>query len=237
MADHTTNTVFVRRTGGKHLPKQQNCRQCGDVFTKNGNSDRAFCGEGCKARYRTFYREAKKPIRFAVYKYSCAFCGKRCTSQSVVSRYCSTECSSLFQDRAKHPGRFKPRPCIVCGKQFTPAPRSWQRSHCSEQCSAQTDRKHKRTARVRRKALQRGVSVESVDPIKVFTRDGWKCKLCGVRTPKAKRGTYHHDAPELDHIIPLSRGGNHSYLNTQCACRSCNAAKGDRPMGQMLLFG
>jgi 5-methylcytosine-specific restriction endonuclease McrA len=33
---------------------------------------------------------------------------------------------------------------------------------------------------------------------------------------------------ELDHIVPLSRGGKHSIGNTTTACRSCNASKSDR---------
>jgi len=82
----------------------------------------------------------------------------------------------------------------------------------------------------------RAVAVESVDPIKVFDRDGWRCQLCGKKTPKAKRGTYSRNAPELDHIMPLSLGGEHSYRNTQCLCRSCNGSKSNTPMGQLSLL-
>jgi 5-methylcytosine-specific restriction endonuclease McrA len=32
----------------------------------------------------------------------------------------------------------------------------------------------------------------------------------------------------IDHIIPLSRGGTHSFSNLTCACRTCNEQKGDR---------
>lgn len=95
----------------------------------------------------------------------------------------------------------------------------------------------KRAHRLKRKAKQRAVTVETVDPIKVFDRDGWRCQLCGVKTPKAKRGTYQPTAPELDHIVPIGKGGEHSYRNTQCACRQCNAAKSDTPRGQLLLVG
>jgi 5-methylcytosine-specific restriction endonuclease McrA len=35
----------------------------------------------------------------------------------------------------------------------------------------------------------------------------------------------------------LSVGGEHSYLNTQCACRQCNQEKGNRGGGQLRLFG
>jgi 5-methylcytosine-specific restriction endonuclease McrA len=69
--------------------------------------------------------------------------------------------------------------------------------------------------------------VENVDPFKVFARDKWHCQDCGVATPRSKRGSYDADAPELDHIKPLSKGGAHSYKNTQCLCRRCNQEKSD----------
>jgi 5-methylcytosine-specific restriction endonuclease McrA len=70
----------------------------------------------------------------------------------------------------------------------------------------------------------------------VFARDGWLCHICGGRTDKARRGTYHPNAPELDHIVPLAKGGAHSYANTACAHRKCNAAKSDTIMGQPSLL-
>jgi 5-methylcytosine-specific restriction endonuclease McrA len=77
---------------------------------------------------------------------------------------------------------------------------------------------------------------ERFDPIAVFERDRWHCHLCGCRTPQRLRGTFEANAPELDHIIPLAAGGEHSRRNTACACRRCNIAKADRPMGQLRLI-
>jgi len=34
---------------------------------------------------------------------------------------------------------------------------------------------------------------------------------------------------EVDHIEPLSRGGDHSYENCAPVHRGCNARKGDKP--------
>jgi 5-methylcytosine-specific restriction endonuclease McrA len=82
----------------------------------------------------------------------------------------------------------------------------------------------------------RGATVELVDPIKVFERDGWRCQLCMRKTPARLRGSYDPRAPELDHIVPISKGGAHSYINTQCACRECNGKKLDRPLGQLRLI-
>lgn len=38
-------------------------------------------------------------------------------------------------------------------------------------------------------------------------------------------------APELDHIIPLAKGGPHTKANTARACRGCSLAKGDSFIG------
>lgn len=85
--------------------------------------------------------------------------------------------------------------------------------------------------------MKLGATTEKVDPFKVFDRDRWRCQLCGIKTPKAKRGGFEKDAPELDHIVPLSKGGEHSYRNTHCACRRCNGSKKDATRGQFRLFG
>lgn len=78
--------------------------------------------------------------------------------------------------------------------------------------------------------------VEAVNPTVVFERDGWRCRNCRCKTPQALRGTYKSNAPELDHIVPLARGGEHSYRNTQLLCRKCNGEKADGPGGQLRLI-
>jgi 5-methylcytosine-specific restriction endonuclease McrA len=50
----------------------------------------------------------------------------------------------------------------------------------------------------------------------VFARDGHKCQYCN----KA--------AENIDHVMPRSRGGPHSWDNVVASCRACNARKEDR---------
>lgn len=105
--------------------------------------------------------------------------------------------------------------------------------YCSTACAKRNVR---RLARKKERARLRTQAIENVNPIKVFERDKWKCQSCGVMTPRKLRGTYDDRAPELDHIMPLSLGGAHSYMNTQCLCRKCNAAKSDTAPTQPSLF-
>jgi len=64
-------------------------------------------------------------------------------------------------------------------------------------------------------------------------------RLVGNREPRHERG---HDAiqryPTLDHLIPLSLGGSHTYENVKCACLRCNCKKSsDAANDQLLLIG
>jgi 5-methylcytosine-specific restriction endonuclease McrA len=111
--------------------------------------------------------------------------------------------------------------CTECEQQFqsflTP-------SHCKI-CRLKESRRAIRSAR---RAKIRGVKKEVVYPYKVFTRDQWTCQCCGITTPKKLRGTLEPNAPEMDHIIPLAKGGDHSYGNCQCLCRKCNGEKQEK---------
>ncbi len=87
-----------------------------------------------------------------------------------------------------------------------------------------------------REIRQRGVATEYVDPILVFTRDRWRCQLCGRSTPTSLCGKQKSCSPTVDHIVPIARGGAHSYQNVQCACLRCNVRKQARIKGQFRLF-
>ena len=50
----------------------------------------------------------------------------------------------------------------------------------------------------------------------VFARDGWTCQYCGA------------PAENLDHVVPKSRGGAHTWDNVVAACRRCNSKKENR---------
>jgi 5-methylcytosine-specific restriction endonuclease McrA len=50
----------------------------------------------------------------------------------------------------------------------------------------------------------------------VFARDGHACQYCGS------------PAENIDHVVPRSRGGTHTWDNVVAACRPCNVRKRDR---------
>ena len=54
----------------------------------------------------------------------------------------------------------------------------------------------------------------------MFARDGHRCQYC------------HRAAENIDHVLPRSRGGEHSWDNVVASCRSCNARKEDRTLAE-----
>jgi 5-methylcytosine-specific restriction endonuclease McrA len=50
----------------------------------------------------------------------------------------------------------------------------------------------------------------------VLRRDGRRCGYCGKR------------ADTIDHVVPRSRGGTHTWDNCVAACRLCNSRKADK---------
>ncbi len=50
----------------------------------------------------------------------------------------------------------------------------------------------------------------------VFARDGHRCQYC------------ERAAESIDHVVPRSRGGSHTWDNVVACCRRCNSRKQDR---------
>ena len=58
---------------------------------------------------------------------------------------------------------------------------------------------------------------------RIFERDGYKCAYCGS-----------DHSPEIDHIHPVSKGGNSVDDNLQVLCKACNSSKGNELVNQAL---
>lgn len=59
----------------------------------------------------------------------------------------------------------------------------------------------------------------------IFARDGHTCQYCG---------RYGGDLT-VDHVLPRSRGGQHTWDNVVTACRSCNHRKGGKTLQEARL--
>ena len=70
-----------------------------------------------------------------------------------------------------------------------------------------------------RKALSKKTRFE------VFKRDGFCCQYCGSHPPKV--------VLEVDHICPVSKGGDNSEGNLITSCFDCNRGKSDIPLSSV----
>lgn len=65
---------------------------------------------------------------------------------------------------------------------------------------------------------------------RIYERDGRHCKACGVEVLFG--GTTHspfHRCPppgQIDHIVPVARGGQNDDANLRLLCLTCNMQKG-----------
>lgn len=71
----------------------------------------------------------------------------------------------------------------------------------------------RRQSAKQRRAIEEARKIPPQDRQWVFQEAGWTCVYCG------------DVATEIDHILPVSRGGNRRRRNLAAACRSCNREK------------
>lgn len=143
----------------------------------------------------------------------------------------------------------KTHKCVVCGSLFSIQDYMDDCSlieiqHNPKYCSAECKKKHtkqeqknyrklnhtKKADNNRHRARKYGGNYESgITLAKMIKRDGLRCALCGgLCNPddhswsKYSGPTY----PSIDHIIPMSKGGSHTWDNVQVAHIMCNSLKG-----------
>lgn len=87
-----------------------------------------------------------------------------------------------------------------------------------------------------RRARKRGATTEQFSPADIFERDRWICGLCRKKIRKDLAWPDRRSA-SLDHIVPLSEGGDHSRANTQASHLRCNLRKGIGGSQQLSLIG
>jgi hypothetical protein len=62
--------------------------------------------------------------------------------------------------------------------------------------------------------------------LKIFEKDGYKCYKCGKQLTRF--------SATLDHLNPVSEGGDNSYDNLATCCLHCNSMRGAKPISDLL---
>lgn len=196
------------------------CKECGETFEHCADSGRRYgirC-PACQLRKRKEQQAVKEARAIA-------------RQQAEIER-------ESRKVEAKERFFNEPHVCKECGQTFSyrtycmlegvPEDNISKVVFCSDRCRRRhTSRLHSRGKHIRR-AKKYGVEYDrSVTLEKLIEKKGLSCSICGLTCFYS--GDSNADLyPSIDHIIPLSRGGGHTWENVQVAHRICNTIKNDQ---------
>ena len=208
------------------------CPVCNvDFETHNPNT--VYCGGKCGAiatRLPTTVIECKTCGSEVLYKhrYHNSYCSAKCYELGRVrvrlwcsdmfvggtnKKYCTPFCQHRHKYVTTHSDKHNTvRRCATCDKEFVSF---WKRKHCSRECSSKSAHDKRR-----------GLNLELIY-LFLCDRDGSTCHICSKPIDMTLRG-YRPDAPCVDHVVPLSKGGANTPGNVKLAHMGCNSMKGVR---------
>ena len=183
------------------------CVSCGNIVEKSANTirskDRIVCLTCVEAERQRLQEEQKQERIKEEQKRVEAFWGQKFQQLNMQTHRCK-ECGVYyFGGRA---------------------------GYCSEECRRkQANRKHdKRIDRAKR--IDKSISLK-----KLYKRDKGICWLCGGKCDykdysKDENGHFIVGAnyPSIDHVYPLSKGGDHVWSNVRLAHHYCNTIKSNK---------
>lgn len=186
----------------------------------------------------------------------CVDCGK--TVQ--VSRSSALPELRRCQDcRRKMPATSRaPRVCVLCECEYVPKYASHQdrptgQRFCSRSCAtawrmgARPPFERRvvtgmalKVAQARTRRLRCAQTWDGITDEEILERDGWRCQIPGCKRRPIRRDVKypHPRSKSVDHIVPLSHGGDDTAENKRAAHLGCNMARGNEMRDeQVALFG
>ncbi|MFD6684172.1 HNH endonuclease, partial [Micromonospora parva] len=127
---------------------------------------------------------------------ACAGCSASFEPRRRDQRWCSKSCKNAYYN-----AQFRKTGCL------SPEAREHQRLYWQAKCR-------------RRRAAKRGGASEPYTLSEIAERDRGRCKLCGGRVAMGQK-VPHPKAPTIDHVVPVSEGGDDTRANVQLAHFLC----------------
>jgi 5-methylcytosine-specific restriction endonuclease McrA len=188
---------------------------------RSGGYVQATCSKSCAKKLAGVVppRPAKRirlPRLIHVRFHGCPGCAARFKAgTSKAGRYCSHTCRNRHRWQQEHGDEV--RSCRECGEAWRRGDRPNQIDYCSIECSR---RAAKRSYKQQRRARLKNADgrVEGIRNEVVAERDHWRCHIC--------HGEVDRETWSIDHLVPLSKGGDHSYDNVALAHWRCNVLRG-----------
>lgn len=127
------------------------------------------------------------------------------------------------------------RECADCGLLFYSLTAKKRCQECGEKARAISKRKDNAKREVKRRAKLSAAMVDKdINLVDLFKKSNGVCYLCGSPCDTEDRREVNGTIicgdmyPSIDHVIPLARGGKHSWSNVRLAHRICNSLKSDK---------
>jgi len=213
------------------------CNHCNVEFERTYGYGAApkYCGATCRnakahkrakadGRYEEWIDRRKAKRKPASFTLACDQCGEVFDSPRSNTMYCSKVCGHrAYNEQRKKDGRLQGVRSKLKDKQTAWSTQSRLKHGSSRKRYPDVATKHD----TKRRLIIASATVEAVDRKRVFERDNWTCQLCkqpvdsAIAWPDPMAGS-------LDHVVPVSKGGEHSMSNTQLAHLKCNLSKGNR---------
>lgn len=206
--------------------------------SKSTKRRRFFCAE-CKREFRPMRGSRRKNI----------WCGKKCYGKHVSrTKLLNRDQANFWRRAAELSARAvisaarmsllsRQLRCTACGIAIDD-PGLHKRKLCCE-CrieveslrSAAAAANRRRLAKTNKRWRRRIYSAgDMIDKRRLFEHSFWRCNWCGIKT-NPQLDYQHGDYPTVDHLIPLSCGGSHTWTNVLCACRRCNTERSTKLVG------
>lgn len=222
LREHCPSIEYVSGYMNNHAKMTVRCVECGRAFDASLHT--LVYGSGqcplCREDRRTSEREAKVAAIAA--------------KKAVEAERRRAETEQRIKDRAEArrvAALAKMHTCPVCGNTTA------NKIYCSASCRNRAKNSRKdamRRSRMRNACVDRDITLEAL-----FKRDAGICHICGGQCSLEDyvivddtfiAGNWY---PSIDHVVPLAKGGQHSWANVKLAHRVCNTAKGtlDHPPG------
>lgn len=221
-----------KRYSDEKLKKLIIC-QAIEIYNLEGRLNISRLNCETSGRYRKFFGSTEELIKeaglpsYAVFgEGKCKLCDKAFDKKVANSLFCRVEHEKAYRgERLRQKRANKERECKNCQKSFAKN-QSGEVSYCSIECK-QEDRRKK----VKKVLKNRKVSCELVTAKYTFKqiadRDGMSCAHCGMETTKGGDHLSWSYA-NIDHIIPVSKGGADALFNVQILCKKCNTKKSNK---------
>lgn len=219
-------------------PFHKTCKVCGSSFDTRREAQNT-CSHECAIKWHKEMRHGRRG-KSQIEKI-CVICGKTFLTYWNSQVTCGDEeCKHIHRVNAakirylksKHKKQpkliqYETRECKECGEIFS-IDKRLNNVYCSADCRRKAENRKKDKRIPREQIVDTDISLK-----RLFKRDNGICWICGEKcdfdsTSVSQKGNVICGDlyPEIEHVVPISRGGLHSWANVRLAHHKCNAQKG-----------